>query len=1795
MDWLKEYFDKQRCDAMRSISLAVLKECASEMMIDPKGEVCTSTSQGTPDLHGTDQPVGRETDEHLREDQQDAYPTWQKVQQKEKEKKLKAEGKHNPKKRKFVIEDHHDDCGNDLSGLGPHVMEEDNLAPQDLALFLMTDYANSRVRQVESLEHALIQANADSSPLDVIEICGGEARCTTVAIRRGLRAGDNFDIICSCDLNDESNQNKVIKYIKESKPLVTIMAPTCTPYGPMSNMVKHVNWESWKRSLDYARPHGKFCGRVALLVEKMGLFFITEQPHPSKLWEESEWQEVLKLSTTVSIVIHQCMTGQKGPDGGPAKKPTRFIANHRTLLEPLTKYVCDGSHEHELLEGGKASHCKLWTWKLATSIVDGITNLRELVNSREHAYPTIGTSTDASEPSSEPAEDPDKRPAVCPGCKGHLNRNDPRHTRDPDTCKYPLDAPVIWTCPGCKKMKPAGDSSHTYAQGECKHMTIAHRKGIHRKGHHPREPAKRADELPVQDSQAQLPDGTDLGAGEGAASSSAVEAAPPVEDRIVPYKPDDGEPAESRLRGPYRKFRDAAAGSEHPSDWSRFDVTHSLKDLRSSHEPTIIRTLRKLHLRWWHAGPTNMTSVLRNAGIPEEVISYIPDIISTCRECRKWAPKAKDTQPSVSLAMNFNEVVETDLMFYREYVVHHFICRATRWHVAVETPNKTEDQLITNFHTAWVSIFGPPQQLVTDSEAGLTSSSAEARLKRMCVVLKVRGKDQRARYIERRGAILRHAMHVMESQAIREGIDINFPLLLANSVFMGNALTHVGGVTPYQVVMGRQPACLPPITDNAGLEERVDARIRELALQSMVSATSASRIKRALGSKTALSGENRFAKGDLVELYRTPPSKDMSGWTGPYEVVECVAADGIVALKINGQTRPYRLQDVRPAQYYATVSLYGHTNADICLNAMEYIHQFLNELPDGRVEVFGYVNDRLTKTTKRWPKISKALEFIITNSLQMDDICTVRIGHKIKQLQDLNDRYRNVIFNWNMNNPDAMLIHVADHPRQHINKIFGPQESFVATMQCFMLDRDVGMTLDDFEERVLDRPSAMAHLDREIEVGRSDGRLSTIAEESQVSIDSPEVEALYIQHFEGAPKEIQSDLKELCWVVLNEPVDEVADVEIKDDWCYFSSPDNHNDWDLIPPTVSPDFDEYDHTFEFDENDEPFLEVLISESITECFQDSRDVSKPNTMKVFLNAEAKKEVIERDTDLLTAKELIDHRKEVDEATVKEYETWHKYNCFERIPKKKCKVLIDAKLVSKWKYVDGKRIIRMRLALRGFKEPQTEDEVNFSATAQRTSQKILASEAACHKDWSFVAVDISKAFLQGLTFSEMNKLTGEPEKHISFTVPAGTAKHLRRIPGYEDFDERTEAPKCLKPGTGCRDAPRAFNLRLINILKELGFRASLYDPQLLMLHKKETLVLAITVHVDDIKMAGLKSEIDSLVKTLEGHFGKLTYQESEFTNCGICHKRLPDGTITFDQTEYLSALKPINPKHYASLQKDAPCPEHLRALYWSLLGAVAYSALTQAWVLVYIISLQRVTQNPTVTHVKRLNALTRELQRRPQKLEYSSMTCSRVVELYSDSAFSRENDKGYALRGAVYLRMGTDVRGVKRCHLIEAVSQSHKLVVRSTFAAELLALTASVDQSFIIITTLHEMCFGPLSPQSSINLRENGGYLIELYVWIDARSVFSAVENENFKYPTEKSLLSHISWIKQLTTSKIISILGWVDTRDMIADGMTKGSIDRSQLISAMKGYVRRLHPAEFMKTRGTRPLASTDTEV
>eukprot|EP00959_Pyramimonas_sp_CCMP1952_P154726 3236967-Pyramimonas_sp.AAC.1 len=75
---------------------------------------------------------------------------------------------------------------------------------------------------------------------------------------------------------------------------------------------------------------------------------------------------------------------------------------------------------------------------------------------------------------------------------------------------------------------------------------------------------------------------------------------------------------------------------------------------------------------------------------------------------------------------------------------------------------------------------------------------------------------------------------------------------------------------------------------------------------------------------------------------------------------------------------------------------------------------------------------------------------------------------------------------------------------------------------------------------------------------------------------------------------------------------------------------------------------------------------------------------------------------------------------------------------------------------KNAEGKmvRIIRCRMALRGFGDMDAGALETFAGTAKRSSQRILSSEGARRPDWVYVAVDVEKSFLQGMTYEEMQE---------------------------------------------------------------------------------------------------------------------------------------------------------------------------------------------------------------------------------------------------------------------------------------------------------------------------------------------------------------------------------------------------------------------------------------------------------
>eukprot|EP00959_Pyramimonas_sp_CCMP1952_P094548 1977811-Pyramimonas_sp.AAC.1 len=68
------------------------------------------------------------------------------------------------------------------------------------------------------------------------------------------------------------------------------------------------------------------------------------------------------------------------------------------------------------------------------------------------------------------------------------------------------------------------------------------------------------------------------------------------------------------------------------------------------------------------------------------------------------------------------------------------------------------------------------------------------------------------------------------------------------------------------------------------------------------------------------------------------------------------------------------------------------------------------------------------------------------------------------------------------------------------------------------------------------------------------------------------------------------------------------------------------------------------------------------------------------------------------------------------------------------------------------DMERAIRLRLVLQGLIDLEVLDAETFSGAARRSSQRLLASTAACKKQWLIASLDINMVFLEGLTYREL-----------------------------------------------------------------------------------------------------------------------------------------------------------------------------------------------------------------------------------------------------------------------------------------------------------------------------------------------------------------------------------------------------------------------------------------------------------
>jgi hypothetical protein len=279
---------------------------------------------------------------------------------------------------------------------------------------------------------------------------------------------------------------------------------------------------------------------------------------------------------------------------------------------------------------------------------------------------------------------------------------------------------------------------------------------------------------------------------------------------------------------------------------------------------------------------------------------------------------------------------------------------------------------------------------------------------------------------------------------------------------------------------------------------------------------------------------------------------------------------------------------------------------------------------------------------------------------------------------------------------------------------------------------------------------------------------------------------------------------------------------------------------------------------------------------------------------------------------------------------------------------------------------------------------------------------------------------------------------------------------------------------------------------------------------------------------------------------------------------HEQTPEG-IVMHQHHYVKQLNLLDMTGVDPDNLDMSCSEAQHSAYLSLLGGLSWLVQTRMNVSVFVCALQRNAKSPKLEHYVKLNRLTKWVKHKKCQLTYKKLVGPLKVLTISDSAFKKEDCTGLAMRGAlICIAEKNDSTPGGNLHVIEFYSRKQRRITRSTFAAELHGLADAVEFSKLVAFAVHECLVPNVTPRELVTAEETGTLKLSIEAVIDAMSVFDALVVPETRMPSESSLIMVLLQIKELLRTHTLKRLWWVDTVDMVADGLNKGSVNRQALM-------------------------------
>ena len=459
---------------------------------------------------------------------------------------------------------------------------------------------------------------------------------------------------------------------------------------------------------------------------------------------------------------------------------------------------------------------------------------------------------------------------------------------------------------------------------------------------------------------------------------------------------------------------------------------------------------------------------------------------------------------------------------------------------------------------------------------------------------------------------------------------------------------------------------------------------------------------------------------------------------------------------------------------------------------------------------------------------------------------------------------------------------------------------------------------------------------------------------------------------------------------------------------------------------------------------------------------------------------------------------------EAKLKEMNKWKDYEAYIEVDDTGQKA-ISTRWVNTIK--DGE--IKSRLCARGYEDTELTDRVD-SPTCEKSNLRLAMAIAAANQ-WQINSLDVQSAFLQG------ENVVGDI--HIRPPKEANTNKLW----------------KLVKHVYGLKQASRKWYEKVLSELLKLGVCKSKLDEAFFYRHEDGVLSGVIAGHVDDFFWAGNEEFRKKIIDPIRKTFKISSDLQDSFRFLGLNVKQYPSH-IVMNQETYAKSMKPleINNKQNKNRILSDEEKDKLR----SAIGQLSWLGnQSRPDISANVCQLSGTYKNATVADILFANKTIKKVSCEDLSLYFPKLNLSKLtLEVHSDASYKNLPNAGS--QGGFIILLCDDLGNAAP---IQWQARRIKRVVKSTLAAECLALEDAIDYAYYIKCILDEV-LGLSKGSSKINC------------YIDNKSLHDVLHSSN-NVKEDKRLIQDVSLIKETMHKEEVNSVSLVESKWNLADPLTK----------------------------------------